>query len=80
MAEDAVIGDNVRLGIGDEKENDTRPDIYNQGLVTIGERSLIPDGVSIGKNSVVAGKCIAKDFPNRILPSGSTLIRGGEKR
>ncbi len=80
VAEDAVIGDNVRLGIGDEKENDTRPDIYNHGLVTIGERSLIPDGVSIGKNSVVAGKCTAKDFPNRILPSGSTLIRGGEKR
>ncbi|MBQ7583979.1 MAG: glucose-1-phosphate adenylyltransferase [Lachnospiraceae bacterium] len=80
VAEDAVIGDNVRLGIGDEVENDTRPDIYNHGLVTVGERSLIPDGVNIGKNSVIAGKCTAQDFPNGYLPSGGTLIKGARYR
>ena len=80
IAEDAVIGDNVRLGIGDERENDFRPDIYNHGLVTVGERSKIPDGVAVGKNSVVAGDCDADDFPNGMLPSGSTLIKAGERR
>ena len=80
VAEDVEIGDNVRLGMGDEAENDTRPDIYNHGLVTIGEKSIIPDGVSVGKNSVVSGRFTTADFPDGILPSGSTLIRGGEKR
>ena len=68
------------LGIGDEKDNDTRPDIYNHGLVTVGERSRVPDGVGIGKNSVIAGECSADDFPGGMLPSGSTLIKGGERR
>ena len=80
IAEDAVIGDNVRLGTGDEVDNDTRPDIYNHGLVTIGERSVIPDGVSIGKNSVVSGEFTASDFEGGALPPGSTLIRGCERR
>lgn len=80
IAEDVTIGDNVRLGTGEEAENDTRPDIYNHGLVTIGERSVIPDGVSIGKNSVAAGCFTEDDFPNGRLLPGSTLIRGGDRR
>ena len=80
IAEDVTIGDNVRLGTGDETDNDTRPDIYNHGLVTIGERSLIPGNVSIGKNSVLSGEFTSDDFPDGILPSGSTLIRGGDGR
>ena len=79
VAEDVTIGDNVRLGIGDEAENDTRPDIYNHGLVTVGERSTVPDNVSIGKNSVVAGELTASDFPDGMLSSGSTLIKGGDR-
>ena len=79
IAEDAVIGNNVKLGVGEEADNDTAPHIYNSGLVTIGERTVIPDGVSIGKNSVVFGITAAEDYEKACLPSGRTLIKAGEE-
>ncbi|MCQ2538998.1 MAG: glucose-1-phosphate adenylyltransferase [Acetatifactor sp.] len=78
VAEEAKIGSGVKLGVGEEAENDTAPHIYNHGLVTIGEKSVIPDGVSIGKNSVVFGVTDAADYENACLASGKTLIKAGE--
>lgn len=78
VAEDARIGNNVRLGVGEEAENDTAPHIYNHGLVTVGEKSVIPDGVSVGKNSVVFGVTTAADYADSHLASGKTLIKAGE--
>lgn len=72
------IGDNVELGTMEEKENDTKPEIYSHGLVTIGEKSIIPSGVKIGKNSVVSGETDSNDYPDGILDSGKTLIKVGE--
>ena len=80
IAEDVSIGTNVHIGGGDDTENNTRPDIYNNGLITIGEKSNIPDNVTIGKNSVLSGELTESDFPGGILPSGSTLIKAGERR
>ena len=80
IAEDTVIGDNVHLGGGEDRPNDTRPDIYNSGLVTVGERSLIPGDVYVGMNSVISGATVCDDYPGGRLPSGSTLIKGGERR
>jgi len=79
IAEETKIGNNVKLGVGEEAENDTAPHIYNHGLVTIGEKSIIPDGVSIGKNSVVFGETTAADYDNGCLASGKTLIKAGEE-
>lgn len=76
--ENTVIGDCVELGTMPEKQNDTRPDIYNSGLVTIGEKSIIPGNIKIGKNAVVSGETDASDYPNGILDSGKTLIKVGE--
>lgn len=72
------IGNHVKLGVGEERENDTAPLIYNSGLVTIGEKSVIPDGISVGKNSVIFGVTSADDYENSYLPSGKTLIKAGE--
>ena len=69
------VGDCVELGTIEEKENDTKPNIYNHGLVTIGEKSSIPEHVKIGKNSVVSGITDSNDYPNGILDSGRTLIK-----
>ena len=55
IAEEVTIGDNVELGIGEEAENVLNPKIYNSGLVTIGECSVIPDNVKIGKNTAISG-------------------------
>ena len=75
IAENAQIGDNVKLGIGDEAENDSAPHIYNHGLVTVGEKSVIPSGVTVGKNAVVSGITTKEDYPDGALESGKTLIK-----
>lgn len=79
VAEDVVIGDGVKLGIGEEAENETDPQIYNHGIVTIGEKSIIPDHLTVGKNSVIFGKMSAADFENNYLASGKTLIKAGDE-
>ena len=80
IAENVQIQDEVRLGDGEEVPNETDPHIYNNGLVTIGEKTVIPKGVSIGKNSVVSGITTAGDYPDGKLLSGKTLIKAGEDR
>ena len=72
------IGDNTQLGTLPEKENDTRPDIYNSGIVTVGEKTIVPANVKVGKNAVVFGVTTASDYPDGILDSGKTLIKVGE--
>ena len=78
VAEQAVISDNVKLGVGEEAENDTAPHIYNHGIVTVGEKSVIPQGITVGKNSVIFGVTTAEDYENSRLASGKTLIKAGE--
>ncbi|MDE5820116.1 MAG: glucose-1-phosphate adenylyltransferase [Lachnospiraceae bacterium] len=78
IAENVVIGNRVKLGVGDEAENDTMPHIYNHGITTIGERSVVPDDVSVGKNTVIAGVTDKEDYPNGVLASGKSLIKAGD--
>jgi len=78
VAENVQIGHNVKLGVGEAKENDTAPHIYNHGIVTIGEKSVIPNGISVGKNSVISGVTSADDYEGSYLASGKTLIKAGE--
>ena len=78
IAENVVVGNQVKLGVGEEAENDMAPHIYNHGLVTIGEKSVIPDGISVGKNSVISGVTAAADYEDSQLASGKTLIKAGE--
>ncbi|MBQ6696582.1 MAG: glucose-1-phosphate adenylyltransferase [Lachnospiraceae bacterium] len=78
IAENVNVGNNVKLGVGEEVANDTAPHIYSHGIVTIGEKSIIPNNVSVGKNSVIFGETTADDYENAYLPSGKTLIKAGE--
>ncbi len=79
IAEDAVIGESVKLGVGEEAANETDPHIYNHGIVTIGEKSVIPGHVSVGKNAVIFGRTAPEDFPDHYLAGGKTLIKGGDE-
>jgi glucose-1-phosphate adenylyltransferase len=63
------------MGIGQDVPNQNRPDIYCFGLVTIGEDSVIPSNVQIGKNTAIAGVTEESDYPNGVLPGGATLIK-----
>ncbi len=78
VAESCKIGNNVILGIGSDVPNKLKPAIYSFGLVTIGENSVIPDGVQIGKNTAISGVTTKEDYPDGVLESGETLIKAGE--
>ena len=79
IAENVCIGDNVTLGIGSEAPNQLRPDIYNSGLVTIGENSVIPSGVQIGKNTAISGTTTIDDYEDGVLESGEALVKAGDR-
>ena len=79
VAENVEIGDYVKLGVGEEVDNETDPHIYNHGLVTIGEKSVIPSKVTVGKNSVVSGITTVEDYTDYYLGSGKTLIKAGDR-
>lgn len=79
IAENVKVGDNVTIGIGSDVPNKMRPDIYNSGLATIGEKSVIPSGVQIGKNTAISGVTSKEDYAGGVLESGETLIKAGER-
>lgn len=79
IAENVQIGRGVKLGMGAEAQNDTAPHIYSNGLVTVGEKSVIPDGVSVGKNTVIAGVTTPQDYRDAWLAGGKTLIKAEER-
>lgn len=79
IAENVKLGDHVVLGIGEDIINKEKPKIYCFGLVTIGENSVIPSDVKIGKNTAISGVTEAEDYPDGILDSGETLIKDGEE-
>ena len=70
VAEDVVIGNKVTLGFGEEAANVLKPAVYAFGLATVGERSVIPDNVQIGRNTAISGVTTAEDYPGGILESG----------
>ncbi len=78
IAEDVQIGKNVELGVGEEAPNEKAPHIYSFGLVTIGENSVIPDNVKVGKNTAIFGPTEAEEYPDGLLKSGSSLIKVGD--
>ena len=79
IAESVEVGSHVTLGIGADVPNQRKPDIYAFGLVTIGENSVIPDGVQVGKNTAISGVTTKEDYPDGVLGSGETLIKAGER-
>lgn len=78
IAENVKVGANAKLGVGEEAVNEMKPNIYAFGLVTIGENSVIPEGVTIGKNTAIFGDTDPSDYPDGTLPSGGSIIKAGE--
>ncbi|MDD7282376.1 MAG: glucose-1-phosphate adenylyltransferase, partial [Clostridium sp.] len=78
IAEGVHIGNNAELGVGEEAPNELAPHIYSFGLVTIGENSVIPADVKIGKNVAISGETTIDEYPDGLLKSGSSIIKAGE--
>ena len=78
VAEESIIEDEVSMGISEEVSNEEFPHIYNHGLVCVGEKSRLPKGVTIGKNSCIYGITKADDYKDMHLESGKNLIKAGD--
>ena len=79
VAEGCKIGAGAHLGVGEYAESKLNPKVYAADLVTIGEDSVIPDGVSIGKNTAISGATIIEDYPDNQLASGEYIIKEGDR-
>lgn len=80
IAENCVICENCELGVGEEVPNVKYPKIYTDGLVTIGEGSIVPCNVKIGKNTAISGGTTLDDYPSGMLASGESIIKAGDFR
>ena len=80
VAEDVTVGNNVTIGCGEEAVNVLKPAVYAFGIATVGERSVIPDNVKIGRNTAISGVTTVEDYPNGIFESGQIIkAKDGEQ-
>ena len=80
VAEKCEIKDGAVLGTGEEAPNKLNASIYSFGLVTVGEASVIPEGVKIGKNTAISGVTEKADYPDGNLASGEVIIKAGDRK
>lgn len=73
--EGCVVGAGVTIGAGDDVANELKPDVYNTGITVIGEYTILPKNVSIGKNCVIDGVTNETDYDNMSLASGKSIIK-----
>lgn len=72
-----VIGDNVKIGLGENIPNKQKPKIYNTGISVVGSDTVIPSDIEIGKNCVIYGVTTADDYVDNKLESGESVIIEG---
>ena len=77
VAEDVKIGANAHLGVGEYADSKYDPKVYQFDLVTVGEHSVIPEGVKIGKNTAISGVTEPNDYPDGQLESGGYIVKAG---
>ena len=79
VAENCKVGDDVKIGVGEFAPSKFNPKVYNSDLAVIGERTVIPSHVSIGRNTAVSGVTEAGDYADGVLESGESIIKAGVK-
>ena len=77
IAENVCVGERTVIGVGEDIPNRVKPGVYSFGLAVIGEDTVIPPDVRIGKNTAVTGLTKPEDYPNGELGSGETLDKAG---
>jgi glucose-1-phosphate adenylyltransferase len=77
LGESAIIGDDVKIGVGEVIENELKPAIYYSGITVVGESSYVPDGAELGKNVVIDRFVTTDDYCSLNVPSGKSVFKGG---
>jgi len=79
IAENSEVGKNCEIGAFEFCESRYDKKVYNCDLAVIGERTTIPDGVVIGKNTAILGKTTIDDYVDGKLLSGDFIVKVGGK-
>ena len=77
VAEDVKVGAGAHLGVGEYAPSKYDQKVHQFDLVTIGEHSVIPENVKIGKNTAISGVTTAEDYPDGALESGGYIVKAG---
>ena len=77
VAEDVKIGAGAHLGVGEYADSKYDAKVYQFDLVTVGEHSVIPENVKIGKNTAISGVTEPGDYPDGQLESGGYIVKAG---
>ncbi len=75
MDENSTIGSHVTIGTGDNIPNENKPSVYDTGITVIGEHSVVPDYITIGKNCVIYGITDHANYTDNRLESGKSIIK-----
>lgn len=73
--EDVVIGDDCKIGVGNDcRPNRRFPKMLDYGLTVIGTSARIPSGITIGRNCIIYSRVVEDNFLNTDVPSGITVM------
>lgn len=70
IAENTQVGDRAQIGVGEYAPSTYNPKVYAFDLVTVGEDSVIPPDVRIGRNTAISGITTVEDYPDGQLAAG----------
>ena len=77
IAEDVTIGEGTQVGVGEFAESKYDKKVYHDTLAVIGERSVVPAGVKIGRNTAISGVTELSDYHDGELASGDYIVKAG---
>ena len=80
IAEDVTVGENTHIGVGEYAESTFDKRVYHADLAVIGEKSVVPANVRVGRNTAISGVTEEADYPDGQLESGGSIIKAGEAR
>ena len=75
-----TVGKNAVMGVGENIPSKKWPGIYNTGITVVGEHSVIPPSVTIGKNCVIYGATAKADYEDDTLLSGCSIVKDGDEQ
>jgi len=68
------VEEGARLGWGDDNTPNQRwPERLNTGLTIVGKGAVVPQGMTVGRNSVIFPGVTAKAYPGTEVTSGETI-------
>jgi glucose-1-phosphate adenylyltransferase len=67
-----VIQQNAHVGYGVDYSPNPVGDLTS-GISLVGKNGLVPNGVKVGRNCIVAGDSKVNDFAGTMVPSGTTV-------